>query len=307
MLYRSDMKYTFDFSDVNLKAGDYLVTLNSASHEPPRHPWNIPLHDHNSYEIHFISSGTGSFNVSGSEHEVSAGDVVITGPGVLHAQTSGLDDPMEEYCVNVSITPIKRGKHKNEDISGLLGAIVSQPFRICGKTDAETEFAILLSEATVLAPGWRERIKSMTMSLLIRVGRLTADVTERYVPDSYRSGDEYHTSREINRRRQIDMHLRGFLSDISEAELAGMLFVSRRQLSRIMRECYSMTFTEKVNDLRAEYAKNLLVTTDMTVARISDACGFSSVQYFYKVFARKYGTSPGKLRGKKLIPQPGER
>ena len=60
-----------------------------------------------------------------------------------------------------------------------------------------------------------------------------------------------------------------------------------------------MTFTEKVNDLRAEYAKNLLVTTDMTVARISDVCGFSSVQYFYKVFARKYGTSPGKLRGKK--------
>ena len=68
-----------------------------------------------------------------------------------------------------------------------------------------------------------------------------------------------------------------------------------------------MTFTEKVNDLRAEYAKNLLVTTDMTVAEISDACGFSSVQYFYKVFARKYGTSPGKLRGKKLIPKPGER
>ncbi len=296
MAYMPDMRYIFDFSDISSRIGGYTVTLNSASHEPPRRPWNIPLHDHNSYEIHFIASGTGSFTVSGLVHEVGAGDVVITGPGVLHAQTSGLDDPMEEYCVNVSIAPIKRGRHKNDDLSALLGAIVSRPFRVCGKTDARAEFLIMLSEAMELRRGWRERVSSMMISLLIGVGRLITGEAPDKTPENEPRGDELRTSRAINRRRQIDTHLRGFLRDIDEDSLARSLFVSRRQLSRIMRECYSMTFTEKVNDLRAEYAKNLLVTTNMTVAEISDACGFSSVQYFYKVFTGKYGISPGKLR-----------
>ena len=57
-----------------------------------------------------------------------------------------------------------------------------------------------------------------------------------------------------------------------------------------------MTFTEKLNDLRAEYAKTLLMTTDMTVTAIAESCGFSSAQYFYKVFTKKYGTPPAKLR-----------
>lgn len=302
MAYMPDMRYIFDFSDISRKIGGYTVTLNSASHEPPRRPWDIPLHDHNSYEIHFIASGTGSFTVSGSVHEVGAGDVVITGPGVLHAQTSGLDNPMEEYCMNVSISPIKRGRHKSDDLSTLLGAIVDRPFCVCGKTDASAEFFIMLSEAMELRCGWRERVSSMMVSLLISVGRLITGEAREEAREKTRKderGDELRTSRAINRRRQIDTHLRGFLHEIDEDSLARALFVSRRQLSRIMLECYSMTFTDKVNDLRAEYAKNLLVTTDMTVAEISDACGFSSVQYFYKVFTRKYGISPGKLRREK--------
>ena len=64
MKYQDDIRYTFDFSDVHLKMDCFNVTLNNASHEPPRRPWDIPLHDHNSYEIHFIASGSGRFTVA---------------------------------------------------------------------------------------------------------------------------------------------------------------------------------------------------------------------------------------------------
>lgn len=304
MKYQDDIRYTFDFSDVHLKMDCFNVTLNNASHEPPRRPWDIPLHDHNSYEIHFIASGSGRFTVAGTDYDVTAGDVIITGPNILHAQTSGLDDPMEEYCINVTITKQRRKRNDCRDLSKLIDTISRHPFRICGKTDAEAEFVILLTEAMNRHAGWRERVSAMMASLLIRVGRLI-DGSPDSDPETQLISDDYMTSRAVNRQRQIDRQLRSFLDSIDEDELGGSLFVSRRQLSRIMRECYSMTFTEKVNDLRAEYAKNLLVTTDMTVAEISDACGFSSVQYFYKVFARKYGTSPGKLRGKKTDTQIG--
>lgn len=293
MIYRPDMRYTIDFSDVSVRAGGYLVILNSASHEPPRHPWNIGQHSHNSYEIHFIVAGSGVFTVGGTGYEVSGGDVVVTGPDILHAQTSGIDDPMEEFCVNVTITP-RKGNKTPDDLTRLFDTLSANRFFIGSGVYASDEFVALLTESLERKSCWRERVSAIMMSLLIQVGRLFHASPENDIPPVGVLSDV--TSRQINRRRKIDGYFREYLRDISEEELAKRLFVSRRQLSRIMREYYSMTFTEKLNDLRAEYAKTLLMTTDMTVAAIAESCGFSSAQYFYKVFTKKYGIPPAKLR-----------
>ena len=41
--------------------------------------------------------------------------------------------------------------------------------------------------------------------------------------------------------------------------------------------------------LRIEKAKKLLLTSDMTVCEIADACGFGSVYYFSSAFKKKTG------------------
>ena len=281
MSYDTSKRYVAEFSDVTADIGSYNVNLNSASHEIPRYPWNIPLHSHNSYEIHFLESGTGSILVEGTTYEVSAGDMIITGPNILHAQHSGLVEPMEEYCINVSFIQKKYMESEKTDLIRLIDSI-------------KAEFDMILTEAFERKCGWRERTAAIMTSLLISVGRLI--IQDESFELTNESSDTIMTSKTINRRRQIDRYFRGYLNSMDEETLAKQLFVSRRQLSRIMRNCYSMTFNEKVNELRAEYAKNLLITTEMPISEIPSACGFSSLQYFYKVFAKKYGISPAKFR-----------
>lgn len=294
MSYDTNKRYVAEFSDVTADIGFYNVNLNSASHEIPRYPWDIPLHSHNSYEIHFLESGTGSMIVDGTTYEVSAGDMIITGPNILHAQNSGLVEPMEEYCINVSFIQKKYMEAGKNDLIRLIDSITQHPFIICRGISVKAEFDMLLTEAFERKCGWRERTAAIMTSLLISVGRLIIqDESFEPIKDS---SDTIMTSKTINRRRQIDKYFRGYLNTMEEETLAKQLFVSRRQLSRIMRKCYSMTFNEKVNELRVEYAKNLLITTDMPISEIPSACGFSSLQYFYKVFAKKYGISPAKLR-----------
>lgn len=51
-----------------------------------------------------------------------------------------------------------------------------------------------------------------------------------------------------------------------------------------------------VKHKRLEHAKNLIKTTDMTIAQIADASGFSDYNYFLRIFKQKYGVSTKQMR-----------
>ena len=48
--------------------------------------------------------------------------------------------------------------------------------------------------------------------------------------------------------------------------------------------------------LRVEEAKRLLLTGSMSMADISEACGFSSQSYFNHSFKHRVGVTPGEYR-----------
>jgi AraC-like DNA-binding protein len=58
----------------------------------------IPQHIHETFEISYIASGRGLWNVEGETHEVRAHDVFITRPGEIHG---GRPDPRHPYRVFV--------------------------------------------------------------------------------------------------------------------------------------------------------------------------------------------------------------
>lgn len=76
---------------------------------------------------------------------------------------------------------------------------------------------------------------------------------------------------------------------------------SREHLSRTLKKHYGVTITEYVNDLRINYASNLLIKTNTPVLDICFNCGFQSVSSFYKVFKNKYSLSPREFRQRHTI------
>ena len=56
-------------------------------------------HSNTSYEIHYTLKGQGSVTIDGQRYPVKAGTLYITGPSVIHAQTSDPGSPITEYCL----------------------------------------------------------------------------------------------------------------------------------------------------------------------------------------------------------------
>ena len=71
---------------------------------------------------------------------------------------------------------------------------------------------------------------------------------------------------------------------------------SREHTSRLFKKHYNITLSEYVNDLRINYAANLLINSNLTVTEICYECGFSNLAWFYELFTSKHKASPKKFR-----------
>ena len=70
------------------------------------------------------------------------------------------------------------------------------------------------------------------------------------------------------------------------------LHLSRKQTARIIYKYYGTTLSELVNEKRLEVAELLLTTTDLSISEVSARSGYSTDNYFFTKFKKRYGISP---------------
>ncbi|MCP4749661.1 MAG: GlxA family transcriptional regulator [Proteobacteria bacterium] len=87
----------------------------------------------------------------------------------------------------------------------------------------------------------------------------------------------------------MEQHLEATLSI---EEVADRVAISPRHLNRLFRDEVRTTPSAFYLELRLRKARQLSQQTDLTVAQIAVACGFSSSGYFSKVFKGRFGISP---------------
>lgn len=80
----------------------------------------------------------------------------------------------------------------------------------------------------------------------------------------------------------------------SSSQAAQELFISTRQLSRIVRRLYGCTYHELVDKVRLEKAAKMLCQTDAPISTVGEASGFGST--FVRVFKKHYGITPKAYR-----------
>ena len=78
--------------------------------------------------------------------------------------------------------------------------------------------------------------------------------------------------------------------------LSENIFLSEKQISRIIQKEYGMSFTELIKEKRLAIACALLTNTNMKVSEISVQTFFENESYFYTVFKSKYGITPLNYR-----------
>lgn len=72
--------------------------------------------------------------------------------------------------------------------------------------------------------------------------------------------------------------------------------ISRRRFNDLFKKCYNITPNRYITLRKTEFSKNLLKGGNMTIAEVSEACGFGDVYYFFKVFKKETGYTPREFK-----------
>lgn len=84
--------------------------------------------------------------------------------------------------------------------------------------------------------------------------------------------------------------------DINLNLVADKLNLTPGYLSSIFKEKTNINFSEYLNNLRVERAKELLVNVDLRIQDIAMQVGYQNVNSFIRMFKRRYGLTPGEYR-----------
>ena len=89
---------------------------------------------------------------------------------------------------------------------------------------------------------------------------------------------------------------RNFRSDISIDMLACEANLSKNYFCSQFKSIFGTSTVEYINSVRLEYAKNMLVSTDIPITEICFNSGFGSYPVFSRAFKNYYGCTPSRMR-----------
>jgi AraC-like DNA-binding protein len=101
-----------------------------------------------------------------------------------------------------------------------------------------------------------------------------------------------HAHKERNLRRSVAFIHEHLSEPITLSQVARVAGFAPTYFSRLFKERERATFARYIQDLRIERAGELLTRTPLSIDRVRQLAGFSSAQYFHRVFKRSMGETP---------------
>jgi AraC-like DNA-binding protein len=128
-------------------------------------------------------------------------------------------------------------------------------------------------------------------SLLSALFTMIESERKRLFPDSQAAGEQNDTFKNF-----LTILEQNFRRPEGVDFYAGKLFMSSRNLNLITRNILHQSVSEIIETRKLIEAKNLLISTDKTVAEIGFELGYNEKSYFTSVFRRKAGVTPTEFR-----------
>lgn len=250
--------------------------------------WETNRHCNAEYELHFIICGTCTLSVKDTRLFLSAPEAVVIRPGVHHMPETCSEDFLH-FSVSFSPLTLRGAEPLSVIPEYVLQSLTGDQSFLCER---------LVRECTEDEPCREEMISSMLSEIFIDLLRSVAGFRKK----AQGAKDINETGSDVTDKFRTDIIDNFFenrhAEDVDEQMLAAELHVSTRQLSRILRKNYGVSFREKLLSARMDHASWLLRTTDRKVSEISEAAGYSSEGSLFRHFRSYFGLTPAQYRKK---------
>lgn len=236
----------------------------------------LQTHYHSYYEIYYLVKGTVHYFIENMTFELSAGDMVLIPPNIIHRTVSTEDKPIERILLSFTNEFIE--KDSDDAVLGCFNR-----YFIPGIDSFSNIFNMLENEDINSDNFSRDIVKCGIITLLVKISRsekkdarlknsspLFQEIA-RYISDNY-------------------------YSEITLDMLSKKFAISKSHLSRKFKTATGFNISEYILLVRVKNAQRLLTDTDYHITKVATMCGFNNSSYFSSVFKQFLGCTPKKFK-----------
>ena len=245
-------------------------------------------HRHVSFELHYLFGGSCTFRIGDRFLDMEKGQVILIGPNVYHSMKSRSED-LSKLCMSLHLSPAPKEAESAEECAveerflGLEAVVLDGE----GVHELLSSFARNLRNESMDLFAREEQKAHLILLILWLARHLRKQQGSSTAPGPAIIDQASFIAQFFN----LNFHLSN-----GAQVLADELHISRRHLERKLKEQFGKNFRQMQQEIRLEVAKDLLITTDKTIAQIAERIGFSNTASFCTFIKNATGTTPSQLR-----------
>ncbi len=279
------------YTDLNIQFNIENITFSALNIVFERFQRSIPKHSHGSgsYEIHYIPYGKGIATIDGETFNVTPGTLFITGPHVEHEQRPDPTDPMNEYCIYLTITHKNKSKPKDSSMNCM--SLFINTTKWFGQDTQEIHYLMqqIFQELEYEYIGYMTQVETLLAQCIVKIIR-------NY--QHHRESQKHFSASNLVDSKYIVVE-ESFLyeyENLTLQTLSSRLGLSTRQTERFLRTTYNKTFLQKITEAKMSAANILLGDNNYSITDIAYKLGYSSVEHFSHAYKRYYGITASVYR-----------
>lgn len=267
----------FNLNVQTLKKIDFkLLYISTSKYEGD---WQSLPHTHHFTELFYVVKGHGNFLVEDEIITVNEQELVIVNPNIPHTEMSLNAKPLEYVVFGVEGLTFDFG---DQDSPKGYGAFFNLPY----KSTLLNFFHILLQEISEKKSGYElvcHDILELVLVFLSRTNKVQVlSATAQKL-----------TKECAHAKRYLDLN---YHQNITLDSLAELTHTNKYYLAHSFTSYMGMSPINYLIQKRLSVSKELLASTDYSIADISSSTGFSSQSYFSQIFKKHTGQTPQQYR-----------
>jgi len=245
------------------------------------------LHFHSYYELFLINGYGMKMLFENKEILLGDKDIIIVSPHIFHSIRT--DNPHKHSSSTLYFSIDRNSLKVQTDFYAGIEQLFSGDFLHVRR---QPELSTLINAITAAIAKSETHLISMYLhQLLVKLLLLTDSLPKQ---GETNDASDTQLSRIHRIHSMINTHFAS--NDFSLNDIADALFLSPRQVSRIITRHYGCNFKELITRMRLIKAGNLLTHSHLTISAIASAVGYNSIRGFYTAFKNHFGCLPTEYR-----------
>lgn len=243
--------------------------------------WGDEPHSHEFAEVLLVTDGCGTVTADDVELSARKGDIIVYNAGVLHAEKSSVEEPLELLFFaldKISITDLEPNCLLPPEYECVIHS--EEQYEVF-KAQLDT----MVSEMENKERFYQEIAQYQARMFLLYLFRLLNKNTQETILKKNRSFAEA--------LEYVDAH---YLEPITLETVADACYLNKYYLSHLFSKEQNMSVGQYIIKRRVDEARHLLENGNQSVSSVAELAGFNDFSYFCRAFKRLTGMTPMQYR-----------